>query len=129
MRKCGLLMLSWTDLNRSCTLVLFALQPFIRYLLRPPMTTCVTQSSPHYPFSLLIGSSSNFNLDILLLISFLRNKLYLQCCCLCWLSTVQLVILTIMHTVCFIKPHKCQYIQGSKKLPTAIANDTCSWQF
>ena len=38
MRKCGLLMLSWTDLNKSCTRVLLALHPLIRYLFLPPRT-------------------------------------------------------------------------------------------
>jgi hypothetical protein len=39
MRKWGLFTFNWTDRNRSWTLVLFALQPFIRYLFLPPITT------------------------------------------------------------------------------------------
>lgn len=39
MRKCGLLTLSCTDLNRSWTLVLLALLPLIKYLFLPPITT------------------------------------------------------------------------------------------
>lgn len=39
MRKCGLLTLSPTEQNKSCTLVLVALTPLIRYLFLPPITT------------------------------------------------------------------------------------------
>lgn len=39
MRKWGLLTFNWTDRNKSCTLVLFALLPFIKYLFLPPITT------------------------------------------------------------------------------------------
>lgn len=39
MRKCGLLTLSPTEQNRSCTLVLLALTPLMRYLFLPPITT------------------------------------------------------------------------------------------
>lgn len=39
MRKWGLLTLRPTEQNRSCTLVLLAFTPLIRYLFRPPMTT------------------------------------------------------------------------------------------
>ena len=40
MRKCGLLTLSCTERKRSWTLEGVALLPLMRYLLRPPITTC-----------------------------------------------------------------------------------------
>ena len=51
-RKCGLLTFSETDRNKSCTRDGKALLPFIKYLLRPPMTTCrdtVISSKASYP--------------------------------------------------------------------------------
>lgn len=41
-RKWGLLTFKPTEQNRSWTRRLFAFTPLIRYLLRPPMTTCTT---------------------------------------------------------------------------------------
>jgi len=38
-RKWGLLTFNWTERNRSWTRELVALQPLMRYLLRPPTTT------------------------------------------------------------------------------------------
>lgn len=43
-RKWGLLTFSPTEQNRSWTRRLFAFTPLMRYLLRPPMTTCTTQT-------------------------------------------------------------------------------------
>lgn len=42
-RKWGLLTFKPTEQNRSWTRRLFAFTPLMRYLLRPPMTTCTTQ--------------------------------------------------------------------------------------
>lgn len=40
MRKCGLFTFSWTLWNRFATVEACAFLPLIKYLFRPPMTTC-----------------------------------------------------------------------------------------
>lgn len=44
-RKCGLLMFSCTERNRSCTREGVALLPLIRYLFRPPITIWMITNS------------------------------------------------------------------------------------
>ena len=54
-RKCGLFTFNETDLNRSWTREGTALLPLMRYLLRPPITTCletVISSNVSYPSGL-----------------------------------------------------------------------------
>lgn len=52
MRKCGLLTLRPTEQNKSCTLVLLALTPLMRYLFLPPITTLKTEGEMCKSFSI-----------------------------------------------------------------------------